>query len=139
MKAVLKSWSLFSAVVTLGVSILSLVYSNNAELSGMTYNYEWLKFIGASFAVGLRWCGSTAYSYLLLLLFHSSSLLSYKHSYKNTHLYFMASCFYHSAGLMGVFTAMDALLFYFFWELGTNTRLFSLQQMGRRKKNTGHF
>ena len=35
------------------------------------------------------------------------------------------------AGLMGVFLSVDALLFYFFWELGADTCLFPLFDMGR--------
>ena len=42
------------------------------------------------------------------------------------------------AGLMGVFVAIDALVFYFFWELALILFIF-YAAAGRRKKNPGNF
>ncbi len=110
-----KFWSLLAAFATLGISILSLVYSKNNDLSGLTFNYEWLKFIGASFSVSLDGVGRlltllTAVSFPLIFI------ATYKNSYKNPSGFF-GLMLLAQAGLMGVFLASDALLFYFFWEL----------------------
>lgn len=127
-----KSWSLLSAILTLVVSILSLVYSNNAELSGMTYNYEWLKFIGASFSVGLDGAGRLL-TLLTAIAFPIIFVATYKHSYKNAPVFYglmlLSQC-----GLMGVFTAMDALLFYFFWELALIPVYFLCSKWGGEKR-----
>lgn len=127
-----KSWSLFSSILTLVVSILSLVYSNNAELSGMTYNYEWLKFIGASFSVGLDGAGRLL-TLLTAVAFPIIFVATYKHSYKNAPVFYglmlLSQC-----GLMGVFTAMDALLFYFFWELALIPVYFLCSKWGGEKR-----
>lgn len=127
-----KSWSLLSSILTLIISILSLVFSNNAELSGMTYNYEWLKFIGASFAVGLDGAGRLL-TLLTAVAFPIIFVATYKHSYKNASVFYglmlLSQC-----GLMGVFTAMDALLFYFFWELALIPVYFLCSKWGGEKR-----
>lgn len=127
-----KSWSLLSSILTLIISILSLVFSNNAELSGMTYNYEWLKFIGASFAVGLDGAGRLL-TLLTAVAFPIIFVATFKHSYKNASVFYglmlLSQC-----GLMGVFTAMDALLFYFFWELALIPVYFLCSKWGGEKR-----
>ena len=42
------------------------------------------------------------------------------------------------AGLMGVFLAMDALLFYFFWELALIPVYFLCSQWGGEKRIRGY-
>jgi NADH-quinone oxidoreductase subunit M len=114
-EAYAKSWSLLSAIITLFISFLSLIYSQNNELSGLTYNYEWLKYIGASFSVGLDGVGRVL-TLLTAIAFPLIFVATYKSSYKNANIFY-GLMLLSQAGLMGVFTAMDALLFYFFWEL----------------------
>jgi len=127
-----KAWSLFSAILTLCVSILSLVFSKNAELSGMTYNYEWLKFIGASFSVGLDGVGRLL-TLLTAFAFPIIFVATYKRSYKSAPVFYglmlLSQC-----GLMGVFTAMDALLFYFFWELALIPVYFLCSRWGGERR-----
>ena len=110
-----KNWALFVSIITLCFSFSSIYYRNNAELNGLTYNYEWLKYIGASFSVSLDGVGR-----LLTLLTAISFPLIFFATYNNN--YEKPNAFYglmllSQAGLMGVFVSTDVLLFYFFWEL----------------------
>jgi NADH-quinone oxidoreductase subunit M len=111
-----KAWSLFASLITLAISIISLQYANNDKY--FTYNnvsYEWMKYIGSNFSVGMDGMGHmltflTAFSYPLIFA------ATYKTEYKNPNAFYglmlLSQC-----GLMGVFVSLDALVFYFFWEL----------------------
>lgn len=127
-----KSWSLFSSILTLVISILSLVFSKNAALNGMTFNYEWLKYIGASFSVALDGVGRLL-TFLTAVAFPIIFVATYKSSYKNSPIFY-GLMLLSQAGLMGVFTSMDALLFYFFWELALIPVYFLCSRWGGEKR-----
>lgn len=110
-----KAWSLLMAIVTLGISVLSLVYSKDAPLSGRAFNYEWLQYIGASFSVSLDGVGRLL-TLLTAISFPLIFVATYNHNYKNPGAFY-GLMLLAQTGLMGVFLASDALLFYFFWEL----------------------
>ena len=131
-EAYAKSWSLFSVIVTLFISFLSLIYSNNNELSGLTFNYEWLKYIGSSFSVGLDGVGRLL-TLLTAIAFPLIFVATYKNSYKNANAFY-GLMLLSQAGLMGVFTSMDALLFYFFWELALVPVYFLSSKWGGEKR-----
>src|SRR5678816_689006 len=108
-----KGWALLSSFATIAVSILGLTILNKTEL--LQFKCDWLPGLGSSFHIALDGMGQ-----LLCLLTAISFPLIFIAISKNT--YKSASRFYglmllSQAGLMGVFLAMDALLFYFFWEL----------------------
>ena len=128
-----KAWALFSSLITLIISIVSLYYADNTKY--FLYNnvsYVWMPYIGSSFAVGLDGMGQiltflTAFSFPLIFA------STYKTSYKN------ASAFYglmllSQAGLMGVFVAIDALTFYFFWELALIPVYFLCSKWGGERR-----
>ncbi len=128
-----KAWALFSSLITLVISIISLCYADN--LKHFTYNYvsyEWLKYIGSSFSVGLDGMG-----HLLTFLTAFSFPLIFAATYNND--YKKANAFYglmllSQCGLMGVFVAVDALVFYFFWELALIPVYFLCSQWGGEKR-----
>ncbi len=60
-------------------------------------------------------------------------LSTWHSSYKKAH-HFFALMLLSQAGLMGVFLAMDALLFYFFWELALIPVYFLCSQWGGEKR-----
>ena len=127
-----KAWALLSAMVTLAFSITSLFYAGNKELNGFTYSYEWMKYLGSSFAIGLDGMGRlltalTAISFPLI--FATTS----KTSYKNANIFYGLMLLTQS-GLMGVFCAMDALVFYFFWELALIPVYFLCSRWGGEKR-----
>jgi len=106
-------WSLFSVIVTLGVSLLGLTVLKADK--NLHFQFDWMQTLGSSFSVKLDGLGQllcllTAISYTII--FTGTWNSQYKNS-KN----FFALMLLAQAGLMGVFVAVDALLFYFFWEL----------------------
>jgi len=127
-----KAVALFSSIVTLAISFASLVYAGDKQLSGLRDSYVWLPYLGAGFNIGLDGMGHlltllTAFSFPVIFV------ATYNSSYKN------ASAFYglmllSQAGLMGVFTAMDALVFYFFWELALIPVYFLCSRWGGEKR-----
>jgi NADH-quinone oxidoreductase subunit M len=108
-----KAWSLISAIATMVIAILGLAVLNKG--AWLQTNVPWLPELGSSFAVKLD-----GMSQLLCLLtgvaFPGIFIATWHAKYKNTHNFF-ALMLLMQAGLMGVFVAADALLFYFFWEL----------------------
>lgn len=114
-----KIFALIASLLTLCVSIISLFYSNvNAHPEYFNYlnvSYVWMPYIGSSFSVGLDGFGFivtflTAFSYPLIIA------STCKTEYKNANAFY-GLLLLTQAGMMGVFVAADALLFYFFWEL----------------------
>lgn len=111
-----KSMALLFSLATLGVSIASLMFTDDGKyLNYNNVNYIWLKYIGANYFIGLDGIGRlltllTAISFPLVLLFTSKSEVKNPKS-------FYGLLMLTQAGLMGVFMALDALTFYFFWEL----------------------
>ena len=128
-----KAWALFSSLITLVISIVSLYYSDNTKY--FTYNYvsyEWLKYIGCSFAVGLDGMGHLL-TFLTALSFPIIFAATYKNDYKNPNAFF-GLMLLSQAGLMGVFVAIDALLFYFFWELALIPVYFLCSRWGGERR-----
>jgi NADH-quinone oxidoreductase subunit M len=110
-----KALALFSSIITLFISIASLVFAEDKYLSGLNDSYVWLQYLGASFNIGLDGMGHlltflTAFSFPLIFV------ATYNKEYKNAPAFY-GLMLLSQAGLMGVFLAMDALAFYFFWEL----------------------
>ena len=108
-----KAWALFSSVITLVISLLGLTLLN--DYSYLHADKPWMETLGSNFSVSLDGMGQ-----LLCLLTALAFPLVFVSTYKST--YNRANSFYafmllSQAGLMGVFLSVDALLFYFFWEL----------------------
>ena len=108
-----KSFSLLAGLITLLISIASIYFRNNKELSGLTFNYMWLKSLGASFSLALDGMGRLL-TFLTALSFPIILIANYKTVYKNANVFY-GLFLLAQAGLMGVFLSTDALLFYFFW------------------------
>lgn len=128
-----KAWALFASLVTLVISIISLNYTEHVKY--LTYNnvsYRWLPFIGSSFTVGLDGMGRML-TFLTALSFPLIFLGTYKREFKNANAFYglmlLSQC-----GLMGVFVAMDALVFYFFWELALIPVYFLCSRWGGEKR-----
>ncbi len=108
-----RGWTLLSSILTMAVAITAnVVVKNNQELS---FSTEWLGTLGSSFSLKLDGlsqvlCLLTAVSYPIILL------STWKSNYQKPNNFF-GLMLLTQAGLMGVFAATDALLFYFFWEL----------------------
>lgn len=132
----LKTFALLSSIATLVVSVISLFYSDIAHHPEYFYysnvSYVWMPYIGSSFSVGLDGMGFlvtflTAFSYPLIFA------TTFKTEYKNANAFF-ALMLLSQAGIMGVFVATDALLFYFFWELALIPLYFLCSRWGGEKR-----
>jgi NADH-quinone oxidoreductase subunit M len=127
-----KAVALFSSLITLAISVASLAYAKDRQLSGLNDTYVWMPYLGASFNIGLDGMGHLL-TFLTALSFPIIFIATYNNTYKS------ASAFYglmllSQAGLMGVFTAMDALVFYFFWELALIPVYFLCSRWGGEKR-----
>ncbi|MGB8190538.1 MAG: NADH-quinone oxidoreductase subunit M [Chitinophagaceae bacterium] len=108
-----KSWALLSSIVTLVISLIGLGVFNKS--GSLQFSAEWLPALGSKFSLK-----SDGMSQMLCLLtaiaFPIIFIATYKNHYKNPGSFY-ALMLLSQAGLLGVFLASDALLFYFFWEL----------------------
>lgn len=130
-----KSWALFASIVTLIVSLLGLTVLNKPEL--LQFKTDWLPGLGSSFSIRLDGMGQllcllTAISFPLIFI------STWHREYKNANNFF-ALMLLSQAGLMGVFLAMDALLFYFFWELALIPVYFLCSIWGGEKRIAATF
>src|SRR5690349_18380619 len=121
-----RAWTLFTAIITLAVSILGLTLLKEDKYLG--FQCDWLPALGTSFSVRLDGMGQ-----LLCLLnaiaFPLIFIATWNNSYKKASNFF-ALMLLSQAGMMGVFVAMDALVFYFFWELALIPMYFLCSQWG---------
>jgi NADH-quinone oxidoreductase subunit M len=126
---VAKAWALLTSLATLAVSVFALTTKATQNLF---FSASWMGNLGSSFTIQLDGmsqllCLLTAVAYPLIFI------ATWKTNYKNAHNFF-ALMLLTQAGLMGVFTAMDALLFYFFWELALVPVYFLCSQWGGEKR-----
>lgn len=110
-----KTTAMFFSILTLGVVVTSLFYTDVKYQLLNQVSYVWLPGIGASFALILD--GLTRTLTLLTAIVLPIAILNVPAGkYKNPNVFFgllmLTFC-----GLMGVFMAIDALVFYLFWEL----------------------
>lgn len=127
-----KAWSLISSILTLALFLVSLLYTGQKHYALNTVSYIWLPEIGSSFALVLDsmsriLCLLTAVSFPLI--FASTYSASYKNPNSFYGLMLLTQC-----GLMGVFLAVDAMAFYFFWELALIPAYFLVSQWGGERR-----
>lgn len=124
-----KGWALVTSVITLAISLVGL----NTKASGnLNFSAPWMGNLGSSFTIQLDGmsqllCLLTAVAYPIILI------ATWKTNYRNPQNFF-ALMLLTQAGLMGVFTSMDALLFYFFWELALIPVYFLCSQWGGERR-----
>ena len=107
-----KGFSIFVSVLTL---ILALIGVYSRATNQLHYDVSWIPDLGSRFTLGLD-----GLSKILVLLTAISMPVIITATYKNTYAganKFYGLMFLCQAGMLGVFLSMDALLFYFFWEL----------------------
>lgn len=125
-----KAWALFASIITAAVSVAGLCMVKDPKL--LSYSCSWMEVLGSSFSVKLDGLGQilcllTAIGYPLI--FTGSWHAKYSKPGNFFGLMLLAQ-----AGMMGVFVAMDALLFYFFWELALIPVYFICSQWGGEKR-----
>ena len=111
-----KNWAILASLITLGISVVSLAYADNTKHFYLNnVSYFWLKYLGSNFTLGLDGMGHILTA-LTAVSFPIIFIATHKTNYKNANVFYGLMLLTQS-GLMGVFTAMDMLVFYFFWEL----------------------
>jgi NADH-quinone oxidoreductase subunit M len=125
-----KAWSLLAAIGVAVVSILGLTILKDPKW--LSHESAWMQPLGSSFSVKLDGLGQ-----LLCLLnavaFPLVFIGTWHSSYKRPNQFY-ALMLLSQAGMMGVFLAMDALLFYFFWELALIPMYFLCSIWGGEKR-----
>ncbi len=122
-----KNFSLLVSIFILGLSLVAVFTP-----VGASFDSSWLTDLGSRFTLkldgmGKMLCLLTAVSYPLIFA------AVYKNEYKNPGSFF-GLMLLTQAGLMGVFLAADALLFYFFWELALIPVYFLCSLWGGEKR-----
>lgn len=125
-----RGWALLSSIITCGVAIAGLTYFTSTPQ--WTTNVEWIPSLGSRFAVSGDGM-SKLLSLLTAISFPIIFIATYRSSYERANNFF-GFMLLSQAGLMGVFLAVDALLFYFFWELALIPAYFLCSIWGGEKR-----
>jgi len=125
-----RRWSLLISLVVLFLSVASNTFLKSADQ--LSFHAVWMGSLGSSFSMNLDGLSQlltllTAIAYPVILL------ATWKSNYKKPNNFF-ALMLLTQAGLIGVFTATDALLFYFFWELALIPVYFLCSGWGNEKR-----
>jgi NADH-quinone oxidoreductase subunit M len=125
-----KAWAFVSAILTLAVSVSALTFMNRTSALG--FDMPWISALQSRFTIKLDGMGQllcllNAVAYPIVLL------ATWKVNYRNARNFF-ALMLLAQAGMMGVFLSMDALLFYFFWELALIPMYFLCSQWGGERR-----
>ncbi|MBL8992526.1 MAG: NADH-quinone oxidoreductase subunit M [Spirochaetia bacterium] len=109
-----KYFALLASLVNLAVGIYAAIhFQKNAEVQ-FGFDYAWVPAFGIAFKAGMDGI-SLLLVLLTVFLVPLIILSSFRHNYTNPAAFF-ALILLMEAGLVGVFTARDAFLFYVFWE-----------------------
>ena len=131
-----KTFAIISSFATLAISVISLFYTDVAHHPEFFYynnvSYVWMPYIGSSFSVGMDGMGFLL-TFLTALAFPLIFLITNKTDRNNSST-FIGLLLLTQAGMMGVFVATDALLFYFFWELALIPVYFLCSKWGGEKR-----
>lgn len=110
-KVVALIWSLLSLSLTVYLIAVFQAYSSKPQFA---VDYSWLSTYGIRFKAGID-----GISMMMVLLTNALIpliiLASFKHNYRNPNAFYALILFMQS-GLLVVFTALDAFLFYVGWE-----------------------
>ncbi|MEQ7802489.1 NADH-quinone oxidoreductase subunit M [Pedobacter sp. ASV1-7] len=109
-----KHVALVSAIVSLGLALVMVCNFIPDASTQFVVNFPWIKDLGISFHAGVD--GISLITILLTnVLIPLIILTAYQHQYSKPNAFFALILFMQS-GLLVVFTAMDAFLFYIGWE-----------------------
>jgi NADH-quinone oxidoreductase subunit M len=106
--------ALVAALVSLALTLVIVGNFTPDASTQFTVNYPWIQDLGIHFHAGID--GISLITVLLTnVLIPIIILASYKHDYLKSHAFY-ALILFMQAGLLVVFTALDAFLFYIGWE-----------------------
>jgi NADH-quinone oxidoreductase subunit M len=125
----IKPFSIAVSIITLIIALAGVYSSQPGQLH---YDIAWLPDLNSRFTLGLD-----GLSKILGLLNAAALPVIITSTYKNYYPdagKFYGLMFLCQAGMMGVFLSMDALLFYFFWELALIPAYFLCSIWGGEKR-----
>jgi len=125
-----RGWALLSSLATLVVMVIGLAVKKDSPL--LHADVEWLPDLGSRFTVGLDGL-SGILALLTSISFPVIFIATWRDQYRRA-WNFYALMLLSQAGLLGVFVSMDALLFYFFWELALIPVYFLSSQWGGERR-----
>ena len=98
-----KAWALTASLITLGISVASLVYADNAKYFYLNnVSYYWLKYMGSNLTLGIDGMGHLLTA-LTAIAFPLIFIATGKTTYKNAGAFYGLMLLTQS-GLMGVCT-----------------------------------
>ncbi len=132
-RSAVRQFSLVVVILTL-IAAMAGIFVFNKNMSGQSLHFSasWLGSLGSSFTLkldglSLLLCLLTSIAYVFIFI------STWKTEQKKSNNFF-GLMLLTQAGLMGVFTATDALLFYFFWELALVPVYFLCSGWGGEKR-----
>ena len=126
-----------ASIATLAIMLYGVILQGKICNCNFNFQTNWLVNLGATFHVGLNSL-STVLCLLTAFVFPIIFLGITNNKYKNESKYY-ALLLLSQAGLIGVFVAQDALLFYFFWELALIPVYFLSSNWGGEKRIAATF
>ena len=133
---VAKRWALFASLLTLGVMVTGLCLPASSDM--LTFSADWMGGnLKTQFAVSLDGMGKML-CLLTTLAFPIIFISTWKEEYANARNFF-GLMLLSQTGLIGVFLASDALLFYIFWELALIPVYFLASQWGGERRIAATF
>ena len=128
-----KNWAILASLITLSISVVSLAYTDNSKHFYLNnVSYFWLRYMGSNFSLGLDGMAHMLTA-LTAVAFPIIFIATNKTNYKNANVFY-GLMLLTQAGLMGVFSAMDLLVFYFFWELAVIPAYFLCSRWGGERR-----
>lgn len=125
-----RQWALVVSLVALALALWGNSLPAGAAARG--FQASWMGSLGSSFSLALD--GLSGILVLLTAIAYPVILVAtWNSTYKRPNSFF-GLMLLTQAGLMGVFTATDALLFYFFWELALIPVYFLCSQWGGERR-----
>jgi NADH-quinone oxidoreductase subunit M len=129
--AAARALALGAALAEFGLAAYAAILFKTQGAAGFDLNYAWIPSAGINFHVGMD-----GLSLLLVLLttflVPLILLTAFKHDYRNPSAFY-ALVLFMQTGLIGVFTSLDAFLFYFFWEVALIPDLLPGRGMGQQR------
>lgn len=130
-----KLWAVLSSLSVLTITLLGILVFNKS--SYLNFDVNWITTLGSRFTTSMDGM-SKILCLLTAIAFPAILIATYKNEYKNAHSFY-GLMLLSQAGLMGVFLAADALLFYFFWELALMPIYFLCSTWGGEKRIAATF
>lgn len=129
-EGLVKNLAILASLATLVVSVYLCMQPAGHEL--LSYNRVWLGSLNSRFAFGMDGIAKIT-TLLTAISFPLIFLATKNNKYANANQFY-GLMLLTQAGLMGVFLAMDGLLFYFFWELALIPTYFLCSIWGGEKR-----